>query len=50
MLYAASPEKWNFYSGKEGGEEVMGGRGARPPLSEFSGSAPTIGSLRRYRV
>ena len=31
MLYAASPENWR------------GGWGTRPPLSEFSGSAPGKG-------
>ena len=35
MLYGASPEKWSFHS--RGGQ---GRGGTRPPLSEFSGSAP----------
>jgi len=33
-MYAASPEKWSFHPGRGGGW------GTRPPLSEFSGSAP----------
>ena len=38
MLYAACPEKGSFHSGGRGGVEW----GTRPPLSEFSASAPAL--------
>ena len=59
MLYAACPEKWSFLSGGGGGGALEGGGGGgggsseggegcgtRPPLSEFSGSAPDFGQSK----
>ena len=42
MLYAACPEKGSFHSGGRGGGK---GRGTRPRLSEFSGSAPGVQNI-----
>ena len=42
MLYAACPEKGSFHLGGRGGGK---GRGTRPRLSEFSGSAPGVQNI-----